>query len=93
MGWHSTWGGTIPSFRAGEAEIRRLLLEKEPSVAGYRAIANEVWLVIVAQCKNPESSFHFIDEDDAPEFTSSFDRAFLVSIGWREYRELSIKRS
>lgn len=92
MGWHSTSGGTIPSFRAGEAEIRRLLLEKEPNVAGYRASADEVWLVIVAQCKNPESSFHFFDEGDAPEFTSSFDRAFLVSIGWREFRELRIKR-
>ena len=91
LGWHSSWGGTIPSFRTGEAEIRRLLLEEEPNIQGYRDFADEVWLVIVAHGQNPESSFHFIEDDKSPKFRSSFDRAFLVSMGWREFRELLLE--
>ncbi|MEO8198755.1 MAG: hypothetical protein ABI689_18730 [Thermoanaerobaculia bacterium] len=90
-GWHSTWSGAIPGFKAGAAEIGRLFLEKEPCVAGYRTYASEIWLLIVAHGRNAVSDFHFYEEDETPSFTTSFDRAFLMSQSRGEFRELRLE--
>ncbi len=59
------------------ADIQQLLDEKEPLVGGYRKVAAEQWLLLVAEGTRTSQMVDLTDEARTHTYESSFDRVIF----------------
>jgi hypothetical protein len=84
---HSAFVGPLdPGLVQGE------LQDREAKLAGYRASADEVWLLLVIPEDSP-SSWTVVEEVNFEGFYSHFDRAFLLQRLARRFFELPLTQT
>jgi len=80
------------SFPPEAARIQKALDEKESKVTEYRKTCDEVWLLLVASSEFLSSQFTPDSSLEKMQFTSSFDRVFLLEEPRNTIHEFQIAR-